>query len=237
VLSNGQPEKAWAVIAKLHADPNDPSGEFAREEFHQMSEQIARDNLTYGNVTILDMFRKPQFRKRMIAAALVMASSQLTGNLVIYSTFPPPSSLSSRIQADTHAKINRQHCNPVQGPRPERRPLPHRLGFVHHLGVCLQLHQRLFPRSLRPRSLDVYVSTHYSERPVTHPLINIIQNDSNRLLLRRLHNRNRSRPRRNLRRNEPPSRPRRHSSDALRLHHHVRKPPTTQLPSPPEIVC
>jgi hypothetical protein len=86
VLSNGQPEKAWTVISKLHADPNDPSGKFARGEFHQMSEQIARDNLTYGNVTILDMFRKPQFRKRMVAAALVMASSQLTGNLVIYST-------------------------------------------------------------------------------------------------------------------------------------------------------
>jgi hypothetical protein len=83
VLSNGQPEKAWTVISKLHADPNDPSGKFARGEFHQMSEQIARDNLTYGNVT---MFRKPQFRKRMVAAALVMASSQLTGNLVIYST-------------------------------------------------------------------------------------------------------------------------------------------------------
>ena len=86
MLSNGQPEKAWTVISKLHADPNDPSGEFSREEFHQMSEQIARDNLTYGNVTILDMFRKPQFRTRMIAAALVMASSQLTANLVIYST-------------------------------------------------------------------------------------------------------------------------------------------------------
>jgi hypothetical protein len=110
VLSNGQPEKAWEVIAKLHADPNDPSGEFAREEFHQMSEQIARDNTTYGNVTILDMFRKPQFRKRMIAAALVMASSQLTGNLVIYSTSLTPSSASSssppstktRFHADTH---------------------------------------------------------------------------------------------------------------------------------------
>jgi hypothetical protein len=110
VLSNGQPEKAWEVIAKLHADPNDPSGEFAREEFHQMSEQIARDSTTYGNVTILDMFRKPQFRKRMIAAALVMASSQLTGNLVIYSTSLTPSSASSssppstktRFHADTH---------------------------------------------------------------------------------------------------------------------------------------
>jgi hypothetical protein len=109
VLSNEQPEKAWEVIAKLHADPNDPSGEFAREEFHQMSEQIARDSLTYGNVTILDMFRKPQFRKRMVAAALVMASSQLTGNLVIYSTSLIPSSASSpstkiRFDADTHGK-------------------------------------------------------------------------------------------------------------------------------------
>jgi len=86
VISNGQPEKAWTIIARLHHDPRDPNGVFAREEFHQMSEQIARDNATYGHVTVMDMFRKPQFRKRMIAAAVVMAASQLTGNLVIYST-------------------------------------------------------------------------------------------------------------------------------------------------------
>jgi hypothetical protein len=117
VLSNGQPEKAWTVIARLHADPKDPSGEFAREEFHQMFEQIARDNLTYGKVTILDMFRKPQFRKRMVAAALVMASSQLTGNLVIYSTFlqpSPSSSMKPRIHANTHGKqVTSQSCTRV----------------------------------------------------------------------------------------------------------------------------
>jgi MFS family permease len=106
VLSNGQPEKAWEVIAKLHADPNDPSGEFAREEFHQMSEQIARDNITYGNVTILDMFRKPSFRKRIIAAALVMASSQLTGNLVIYSTSLTSSSASSSSSSSPSTKTS-----------------------------------------------------------------------------------------------------------------------------------
>jgi hypothetical protein len=88
VISNGQPEEAWTVVARLHQDPKDPSGVFAREEFHQMSEQIARDNATYGHITIMDMFRKPQFRKRMIAAAVVMAASQLTGNLVIYSNIP-----------------------------------------------------------------------------------------------------------------------------------------------------
>jgi MFS family permease len=86
VISNGQSEKAWTIIAKLHHDPADPSQLFAREEFYQMGEQTTRDNAIYGHITVLDMFRTPQFRKRMIAAAVVMATSQLTGNLVIYST-------------------------------------------------------------------------------------------------------------------------------------------------------
>lgn len=50
-----------------------------------MTSQIAVDKATYGNVTVLDLLRKPQFAKRMIASGVVMATSQFTGNLVIYS--------------------------------------------------------------------------------------------------------------------------------------------------------
>lgn len=46
---------------------------------------MATDKLAYGNVTILDLFRKPHFRKRMLISALVMYMSQTQGNLVIYS--------------------------------------------------------------------------------------------------------------------------------------------------------
>jgi hypothetical protein len=81
VISKRQTENAWAIVAKLHHNPSDSSQTFAREEFHQMTEQHARDKAAYGHVTIIDMFREPQFAKRMLAAGVVMASSQLTGTL------------------------------------------------------------------------------------------------------------------------------------------------------------
>ncbi|PVH71473.1 general substrate transporter [Cadophora sp. DSE1049] len=85
LISNGHSEEAWDVVARLHYSPTDFSQTFAREEFHQMTSQIAADKAAYGHVTILDLFWKPQFAKRMLASGVVMATSQFTGNLVIYS--------------------------------------------------------------------------------------------------------------------------------------------------------
>ncbi|RDW68215.1 hypothetical protein BP5796_08872 [Coleophoma crateriformis] len=85
LISHGETDRAWDVISRLHYSSADPSQLFAREEFFQMTSQIAADKQTYGGISIIDMFRKPSFAKRMIASALVMVTSQLTGNLVIYS--------------------------------------------------------------------------------------------------------------------------------------------------------
>lgn len=85
VISHGRAEEAWDVLGRLHYDPKDASQSFAREEFHQITTQLAADHATYGHVTILDLFRKPHFAKRMLCAAIVMFTSQAGGNLVIYS--------------------------------------------------------------------------------------------------------------------------------------------------------
>ncbi|KAH6684232.1 hypothetical protein B0J14DRAFT_555215 [Halenospora varia] len=81
----GRAEETWDVLARPHYDPKDTVQTFAREEFYQITTQIATDRAAYGEVTWLDMFKKPHFRKRLLCSGIVMFTSQAGGNLVIYS--------------------------------------------------------------------------------------------------------------------------------------------------------
>ena len=85
VVEHGHSEKAWHVLESLHQDDSDPSHTFALKEYRQITTQLAADQETYGKVTVLDLFMRPSYRKRMIVAAIVMFTSQATGNLFIYS--------------------------------------------------------------------------------------------------------------------------------------------------------
>ncbi|CAK7213055.1 hypothetical protein SEUCBS140593_001718 [Sporothrix eucalyptigena] len=85
LVSNGRKEEAWAILARLHYDPKDPEQSFAHREFAQITQQIALDKSTYGDVGYVDLFTRPHFRKRTLIGALVMWASQANGAIVIYS--------------------------------------------------------------------------------------------------------------------------------------------------------
>lgn len=72
-------------MERLHRNAADPEHTFASQEFFQMTEQVAADNAAYGDITLLDLFRKPNYRKRMICGAVTMWAAEASGNLVIYS--------------------------------------------------------------------------------------------------------------------------------------------------------
>jgi hypothetical protein len=43
LLSKAQTDEAWAIVKRLHANPNDANYEFAEIEFREMSKQIELD--------------------------------------------------------------------------------------------------------------------------------------------------------------------------------------------------
>jgi len=87
---NDRFDEAWAIVLKLHADGKDPEAEdvhFATEEFYQMRRQVAADKAMASQETLMTLFTKPSYRKRMICGFLTMYGAESTGILVIYSTF------------------------------------------------------------------------------------------------------------------------------------------------------
>ncbi|KAF3395419.1 Sugar transporter STL1 [Talaromyces pinophilus] len=80
LLANGNTQAAWEVISKLHYESAEG---LARAEFEQMLQQIRADIAAAENESLLDLFRKPSYRKRCICAFLVMYAGQASGNLVI----------------------------------------------------------------------------------------------------------------------------------------------------------
>lgn len=85
VVKQGRNDEAWAILSRMHSGPKSEDQLFAREEFHQITEQCKADQAAYGDVNYLDLFRKPHFRKRALIATLVMWASQANGAIVIYS--------------------------------------------------------------------------------------------------------------------------------------------------------
>lgn len=78
-------------MEKLHGTTNDIHSQaaiFAREEFYQMKCQVVVDERMASTETVMTLFKKPSYRKRMICAFLTMFGAESTGILVVYSTCP-----------------------------------------------------------------------------------------------------------------------------------------------------
>ncbi len=114
MLTKDRREEAWAIIAKLHAHADDANDHFAKEEFDQISHQVVSDRAAYGDVTVFDLFRKPNYRKRMVCGGLTMFALQTSGNLVIYSTFLSQSLYQDKIPTDSSPRLQRQSIPTVR---------------------------------------------------------------------------------------------------------------------------
>lgn len=111
MLFQNRHEEAWKIVAKLHHRANDPDGLFAREEFTQMSQQVKADQAAIKSETVMDLFRKPSYRKRMVCAFLMMYAAQSTGNLVIYSKFSYCRLVSMLLASDFTSRLQ---CHSLQ---------------------------------------------------------------------------------------------------------------------------
>ncbi|KAI9808853.1 MAG: hypothetical protein M1827_007176 [Pycnora praestabilis] len=86
LLSKGFNDRAWVVLQKLHADPNDPEDTFARKEFYQMTEQFKLDTQRQHSMGVehwWDFFKKPQYRRRILIGCGATLASACSGNLVV----------------------------------------------------------------------------------------------------------------------------------------------------------
>lgn len=85
VLLQDRKLEAWEIVQKLHNSPDDPDQLFAREEYYQMMSQAEFDRRLVQEESVLDLFRKPSYRKRLICGGLTMFACESSGILVIYS--------------------------------------------------------------------------------------------------------------------------------------------------------
>ena len=89
VIMNDRYDEAWKVITKLHGlsreEATSPLSTFAREEFNQIKQQVSADKAAASHETVLHLFTKPSYRKRMICAFMTMFAAESTGILVVYS--------------------------------------------------------------------------------------------------------------------------------------------------------
>ncbi len=94
VLLKDRPAEAWKILARLHGagketETSSAAGQFAREEFYQMSQQVQADKVMAAGESLMTLFTKPSYRKRMICAFLTMFGAESTGILVVYSVYIP----------------------------------------------------------------------------------------------------------------------------------------------------
>lgn len=86
LLSQDNEEKAWQNLRKLHSDPTDPTDTFAKDEYYQMTQQLAleRERRAAMNVNYWwDFFKSASFRKRLMVGVGAQVVNSFTGNLVI----------------------------------------------------------------------------------------------------------------------------------------------------------
>lgn len=74
-------EEAWAIIKKIHHDPQDINDAAAHAEYIQIIKQVELDKQTEGGY--IAMFTKPSWRKRSLLAIFLMFATQSTGCLGI----------------------------------------------------------------------------------------------------------------------------------------------------------
>jgi hypothetical protein len=81
------------ILEKLHAQPSDPSHIGAREEFIQISRQLALERAKpAGN--LFQLFKNPAYRKRLLMGFTLQAMCQTTGVLVISNYLVSPRKIS-----------------------------------------------------------------------------------------------------------------------------------------------
>lgn len=83
-MTRGRKEEAWEIISKLHGDDTEERRTFAREEFHQMTQQVEVDAAAWSQGGNRQLFSKPSYRKRMWMGFFIQYAAQSTGAQVIY---------------------------------------------------------------------------------------------------------------------------------------------------------
>lgn len=86
LLSRGHKEKAWAVLKRLRASPEDPNDIVANEEFYQIQKQLELDSnklAAYGGSPWKAVIQKKSYRKRMIIGFLTQWGAEFGGPLII----------------------------------------------------------------------------------------------------------------------------------------------------------
>ncbi|KAL1849896.1 hypothetical protein VTK73DRAFT_9790 [Phialemonium thermophilum] len=81
LISQDRSEEALAVVRKLHHDPQNPDDTFAFREYQQIRQQYEIDRR--NEVSWIQLFAKPSYRKRMIIGFIVLFGAQTTGTTVI----------------------------------------------------------------------------------------------------------------------------------------------------------
>ncbi|OQV02891.1 hypothetical protein CLAIMM_08008 isoform 4 [Cladophialophora immunda] len=83
LLQRDDPDKALAVLMKIHADAQDLDGAFAHREYSIMREQFALETNVIGLQAYKEIFTKAHNLKRLALGFGVMFGGQCTGTLVI----------------------------------------------------------------------------------------------------------------------------------------------------------
>lgn len=95
LISKDRHEEAWAIIHRLHSDPNDPTDEFAKREYYQMFKQIHFDwTLKTG---YWEIFKRPSYRKRAYMSMTLAFCIMSSGLITIQSKFYPPNLVYARL--------------------------------------------------------------------------------------------------------------------------------------------
>ncbi|OAL56033.1 MFS transporter [Pyrenochaeta sp. DS3sAY3a] len=81
LIRKGQEDKAWEVLCKWHAHPNDTSHEYAAEEFAMVKRQIAQDEAKH--VSFKEFVTAPVYRKRLLIGVGLPFVLMSSGVLVI----------------------------------------------------------------------------------------------------------------------------------------------------------
>ncbi|KAH0828223.1 MFS sugar transporter [Fonsecaea pedrosoi] len=81
LIARNQSAKAWKILRALHADPSDPSDEFAKREFYQIHEQIRFDQSQDTSWKLI--LTRPSYRKRALISAMLSFSIMSAGLIVI----------------------------------------------------------------------------------------------------------------------------------------------------------
>lgn len=80
LLKHDRAEEAWTILQRIHAHSH-----FAKEEFHQMTQQVKLEEertRELGTTVLKSVFTKASYRKRMIVGFLIQFGQEMGDILV-----------------------------------------------------------------------------------------------------------------------------------------------------------